>query len=139
MVEFLKREAAHFVSLCCRGRQCQTRGPTPEKSPERHKGKKVRTKNMEKFFFRGRGKKQTQTRLSLGGWFDIRVAGVADDVVHSDHGPGGNAREGQIAVVGKVTINLPRFSVVHGALDHHGSRPKRLQADKDQQAPYYCN
>lgn len=31
---------------------------------------------------------QTQTSLSLSGWFDIRVAGVADDVVHSDHGPG---------------------------------------------------
>lgn len=139
MFEFLKPEEAHSVSLCCRGRQCQTRGLALEKSPKRHEGGKVRTKNMEKFVFRGREKMQTQTSLSLSGWFDIRVAGVADDVVHSDHGPGENAREGRIAVVGKVTINLPRFSVVHGALDHHGSRPKRLQADKDQQASYYCN
>lgn len=77
-------------------------------------------------FSRKPERRNPETYLSFGGRFDFRVTGVADDVVHFDQRPSGHTGEGGLAVIGEVTINLPRLPVVHGALDHHGSWPKRL-------------
>lgn len=66
--------------------------------------------------------------LSFGRGLDVRVAGVTDDVIHLLHGSLRDGREGALAVVGKVAIDLPRLAKVGRALNCHGGWSERLRA-----------
>lgn len=70
--------------------------------------------------------------LAFGGRLDVRVAGVADDIVDLLHWTLGNVREGRLTVVGKVTVDLPRFPEIRRPLNRNGSRSKGLRKEKNQ-------
>ena len=69
---------------------------------------------------------EVMSYLSLRGWLDVGVAGVADDVVHLPHGAVVDIGERGLTVVRKVAVHLPRLPEVRRALDHHGSRSEGL-------------
>lgn len=67
--------------------------------------------------------------LSFSGWLNVWVTWVTDDIVDLLHWPMRNRRERRLAVVGEVTINLPRLPEVRWPLDGHGGRSKRLRRE----------
>lgn len=70
---------------------------------------------------------QACSHLPLCGWLNVRVAGLADYVIHMLQGPLGDPREDGGTVIAEVAVHLPRAAKVGGALDQHGSRPESLR------------
>lgn len=70
------------------------------------------------------------THFSLCGWLDVGITRFADNIVDAVQSTLGYTREVGGAVMGKITVDLPRATKIGRTLDQHGCRTECLPEKK---------
>lgn len=82
--------------------------------------------------------KNTINRLSFCRRLDVRISGLADDIINFTKRTMGNSWEGGLTVEGEVTVHLPGSAKICRSLNQHGRWTKSLKSHDEMSKVKLC-